>query len=123
MFRGTVNPRLEPVVTLGLIASDGQIHEVDVVLDSGFDGSLCLPGAIIRRLGFPLYDEFVSTLADGRRVRVQGYDGEVLWHGRQRSVLVLEAEGSSLLGMNLLWRNRVTIDAYANGPVVIEELE
>ena len=113
---------MELQVPLELIASDGQIHAVEVVIDTGFDGSLCLPGHIIRRLDFPLYDDFVSTLADGREVEVPGYEGQILWHGRRRSVLVLETEGQSLLGMNLLWRNRITIDAYANGPIVVEEL-
>ena len=35
----------------------------------------------------------------------------------------METEGSPLMGMNLLWRSRITIDNYANGPVVVEELE
>lgn len=122
MFRGTVNPQLQPVVLLELIAGDGQTQSVEVILDTGFEGSLCLRGDIIRRLGFPLYDVFVTTLADGSRARLRGYEGKVMWHGRPRTVLVLETEGDPLLGMNLLWRNRITIDNYANGPVLIEEL-
>ena len=107
---------------LDFIGSEGQIHTVELVLDTGFDGELSLPRDIIRHLGFPLYDDFVSTLADSREITVPGYDGRVMWHGRSRSVLVLETEGEALLGMNLLWRNRIVIDNYANGPVAIEEL-
>ena len=113
---------MEALALVDLIASDGQIYTVEVVLDTGFDGDLSLPGDIISRMGFPLYDDYVSNLADGREVMLSGYDGQVLWHGRRRGVLVLEAEGYPLLGMNLLWRNRITIDNYANGDVVIEEL-
>ena len=51
-----------------------------------------------------------------------GYDGQVIWHGRRRNVLVLEAGGEPLMGMVLLWRNRVTLEVRANGEVVIEEL-
>lgn len=122
MFRGRVNPQLEPIVPLQLVAIDGQIHPVEVILDTGFDGSLSLPQHLIRRLGFPLYDDFVSILADGSKTVMRGYDGEIMWHGRRRSVLVLETQGEFLLGMNLLWRNRITIENYANGPVLIEEL-
>ena len=46
-----------------------------------------------------------------------------MWHGRPRTVLVLESEDQALLGMNLLWRDQILIGAYANGPVTIEELE
>ena len=49
---GTVNLRLGPVVSVELIASDRQTHPVEVVLESRFDGSLCLPGDFIRRLEF-----------------------------------------------------------------------
>ena len=122
MFRGRVSTRLAPLVPLDLIASDGQTRTVEVFLDTGFEGSLYLPGDVIRQLALPLYDEFVLTLADGSRIKVLGYEGQVMLHDRRRSVLVLESQGEALLGMNLLWRNRITIDNYANGPVVIEEL-
>ena len=123
MFRGTVSPRFEPVVPIELVAENGEIHTVQAVLDTGFDGELSLPESLISELGFPLYDDFVSTMADGRKAKFLGYDGNIVWHGRRRSVLVLQNAGEPLLGMRLLWRNRITIDAYANGSVVIEELQ
>ena len=95
---------------------------MEVLLDTGFDGSLLLPEEVIAELGFPLYDDFVSTLADGREVVVQGYDGQILWHGSPLDVLVLKSRSEALMGMNLLWRNRIIIDNYANGPVIVEEL-
>ena len=113
---------MAPLVPVDLVAGDGQIHALEVILDTGFEGDLKLPGDVIRRLEFPLADDFIMTLADGREIEVLGYEGQVMWHGRRRSILVLETEGDSLLGMNLLWRSRITIDNYANGPVVIQEL-
>ncbi len=82
----------------------------------------CSTMEIIRNLGFLYLDDYSSTLADGGEIEMSGWEGRVIWHGRRRSVLVLEAEGDPLLGMNLLWRNWITIDNYANGPVLIEEL-
>lgn len=122
MFRGRVNPRLEAIVPLELIGRRGETHQVEVLLDTGFDGSLFLPEQVIADLGFPLYDDFVLTLANGREEVFHGYDGRILWHGRHLNVLVLESRSEALLGMNLLWRNRITIDNYANGPVIVEEL-
>ena len=106
-----------------LVAENGEIHTVQAVLDTGFDGELSLPESVISELGVPLYDDFVSTMADGRKAKFLGYEGNIVWHGRRRSVLVLQNAGEPLLGMRLLWRNRITIDAYANGSVVIEELQ
>ena len=122
MFSGRVSPRFEPLVPVELVGSDGRIHEIEVVLDTGFDGELSLPAEVIHRLGFPVYDDFVSTLANGRDIGTTGWEGQIMWHGRRRNIVVLETEGSSLMGMWLLWRNRITIENYANGPVLIEEL-
>ena len=72
---------------------------------------------------FPVSDDFNLTLANGQEIEVLGFEGQVMWHGRRREVLVLETAGTPLMGMNLLWRNRITIDAHANGQVVVEELE
>ena len=123
MFRGRVNARLEPRVTLELLDRDEHAHTIELVVDTGFDGDLILPQPFLQRLGLQPLDDFLSTLADGSDIALTGYECRVMWHGRPRRVVILESEGESLPGMNLLWRNRVTIDAYANGPVVIEELE
>lgn len=123
MFRGRVSPLLEPLVPLEVLDTGRQIHTIEAILDTGFDGSLCLPGQVIRRIGYPLYDDFASTLANSQEVILSGYEGQIMWHGRRRTVLVLESEDQALLGMNLLWRNQILIGAYANGPVTIEELD
>ena len=45
----------------------------------------------------------------------------VLWHGAPRPVPVHRAEGTPLIGMGLLNGNRLTVDSWAGGDVVIEE--
>ena len=122
MISGRVNSDLAPLVPVDLIASDGEIHTVDMMLDTGFNGELSLPGEIIRRLGFQLFDEIASRLADGQEVWLQGWEGRIMWHGRPRRVVAVEAGSDPTLGMDLLWRNRINIDVHANGPVTIEEL-
>ena len=122
MIRGRVTPALEAQIALELIGNEGQTHTVEVILDTGFEGDLILPLDIIRRLGLTSVDDYRAILADGREAFWAGYEGRVLWHGRPRSALILESDGEALLGMNLLWRSRVTLDVRANGDVVIEEL-
>ena len=45
-----------------------------------------------------------------------------MWHEREREVIVLQADGGPLLGMSLLYGNRVTMDIVENGDVAIDEL-
>ena len=123
MFRGTVSTRLEPKIVLEVLDKDGQPQAIETIVDTGFDGDLSLPRTFIEQLGYQPFDDFLSTLADGSDIAVTGYEGRIIWHGRPWRAIMLETEGDALLGMHLLWRNRITIDNYANGPVVIEELE
>ena len=122
MISGVVSPRLEPKLSLELIDDNGIVYTVEVLLDTGFEGNLVLPSRVIRDVGLRYFDDYEATLADGSIVEWAGYECQLTWHGRRRNIIVLESEGEALLGMNLLWRNWITIDNYANGPVVIEEL-
>jgi hypothetical protein len=61
-------------------------------------------------------------LGDGSIVALEAYLAKVLWHEQEREILVLQAEGGSLLGMSLLYGNRVIVDVVENGNVEIDEL-
>lgn len=122
MISGRKNPDLAPLVPVGLLASDGEIHTTGMALDTGFNGDLALPKDIIRRLGFQLFDDITSRLADGQEVRLRGWEGTVIWHGRPRRIVAVEAGNGPIPGMNLLWLNRITVGVHANSPVTIEEL-
>ena len=45
-----------------------------------------------------------------------------LWHDRPVAVVILEADGEPLMGMNLLQGSRVTLDVQVDGDVTIDEL-
>ena len=122
MLSGRVNTNLEARVNLELIGRHGKFQTVEFVLDTGFDGDLSLPADRIQELDLELLDLYEGVLANEQTAFYLGYDGLVEWHGRRRSVVVLESPGDPLLGMNLLWRNRITMDVHANGPITIEEL-
>ena len=105
-----------------LVGNGRQTHQIEAILDTGFQGDLSLPSEIIRRLRLASAGELDVRLANGQEITLPSYEGRVLWHGRPRSIIVLESGDEALLGMNLLWRSRVTLDVRANGDVVIEEL-
>ena len=122
MIRGKVNQALEARFTVEFMDGGGQIHAVEVVLDTGFTGALTLPPDLIRPLGLTLVGGRIASLANGELVRLNSWRGTVLWHGRPRRILVLQSDGVPLLGMSLLRGSRVTLDVLDAGDVVIEEL-
>ncbi len=63
------------------------------------------------------------VLATGVTDKVNTWNGEVLWHDQTRSILILEASGVPLLGMELMDDSLLTIQARINGDVLIERLD
>jgi clan AA aspartic protease len=116
----------EPLLPLALLGGTengaGRGEEVEAVIDTGFDGELTLQEATIRRLGYPYSGSAGGTLADGSEVQFDFYEGRIFWHGVERAVAVIGAEGQPLIGMGLLGGSRLTLDAEPGGEVLVEDL-
>ena len=59
-------------------------------------------------------------LGDGSSIVLDLYLATALWNTEEREVLVLQAEGGSLVGMSLLHGNRVILYVVDNGDVIID---
>ncbi len=123
MITGRVNRRLEASVDIAIMGRDGQFQSVTAVLDTGFLGCLTLPSEVIRRLRLEPRAQTNVVLAGGVRRRWNTWIGQVLWHDNPRTVRILEAEGTPLLGMSLLQDSRLAVQVRAGGDVLIEELD
>ncbi len=73
--------------------------------------------------GLPSVGQRTFELANGELFDFQVYLGSVSWHSRISDVLVLQSDSAPLLGMALIWGSRVTMDAYSDAEVTIEELQ
>ena len=62
-------------------------------------------------------------LATGAWEKVNTWLGNVLWHDLLRSVLILEASGPPLLGMELMEDSQLIMQPRINGHVLIEQLD
>src|SRR5262249_16779686 len=79
MITGTVlNGR--PMIAL-IVRGPGGQADVETVLDTGFNGFLTLPPAIITALALPFLNYFNAGLADGSRISLQVYGAVVIWDG------------------------------------------
>ena len=120
MIIGHVTAQREAVVRLVILDIAQQPHDVDTVIDTGFNGFLTLPSARVQALELPLAGNRRVTLGDGSTVVLDLYLATVLWDTQPREVLVLAAEGGSLMGMAMLYGHRVIVHVLDNGDVLIE---
>ena len=122
MITGKVTANREAIIELEVVGSNHRKEQVEAVIDTGFNGYLTLPSDLINRLGFHIAGNRRVTLGDGNVVVLDVYLAKVLWHGQEREVLILEAEGGPLVGMSLLYGSRMTLEIVNNGDVTIAPL-
>ena len=120
MIIGRVTAQREAVVLLVILDIVQQPHDVDAVIDTGFNGFLTLPRALVQMLQLPLAGNRRVTLGDGSTVVLDLYLATVLWDTQPREVLVLAAEGGPLMGMAMLYGSRVILHVADNGDVLID---
>jgi clan AA aspartic protease len=119
---GAVQPNLDATLRLRIRAADGSEVTLSVVVDTGFNDWLALPGKLVQQLGLTFREEALYTLADGSEAATRLFTGEVRWFDSWRRILVVEMEGGPLMGMALLRGSRLQIDVVAGGRVEVHPL-
>lgn len=120
MIQGVVTPDREAVIRLVVRGSQGQEHEVEAVIDTGFNDYLTLPPDLVTALGLPFAAPTQATLADGSVAQMNYHRATVVWDGAPRSALVLACEGGALVGMSLLYGYDLYVQAVDGGIVTIK---
>lgn len=103
MITGTVNANREAILRLTVRDANGQEHERDAVVDTGFDGWLSLPPDFILALGLQPQRLGRAVLADGSETLFAVYEVTVLWDGQPRLVPIYELDAAPLVGMSLMY--------------------
>jgi clan AA aspartic protease len=122
VITGAVSPRRQPLVRLVIRGPNGREETIEAMVDSGFNGTMTLPAAVIARLELPLRRTEYATLADNRVVDIASHMGRVLWEGVERPVRILAAGEQPLLGMAMLVGYELRIAMVDGGPVTISLL-
>ena len=122
MISGVVNGNLEATIRLRLRGLGGQEQEIDAVIDTGFNGFLTLSPALIRQLSLTHLGQSRALLANGQEELLDLYEVTLLWDGQWRTVETDAADTDALVGMLLLYRYSVHIEAVEGGQVVIAAL-
>jgi clan AA aspartic protease len=103
MITGIVNSNREAILRLMLRDANGQEHERNAVVDTGFDGWLTLPPDFITTLGLSWYRFGRAILADGSESTFNIYKGDILWDGQLRTISIYEMDAEPLVGMSLMY--------------------
>ena len=120
MIEGFVNANYEPVISLPVQGPAGQAREIDVVIDTGYNGYLTLPPALVAELGLPVVGDGEATLADGSEAAFDVYGVTTLWDGQPRYVETDAVGSTPLVGMSLLDEHDLSIQVRNGGRVVIQ---
>ena len=129
MIRGKVHSKEDAltgaplvVVSVASVVEPAQSLDVEALLDTGFTAYLTLPSKTISELGLPRLGTRSARLANGEIEEFEVYVGLIFWNGRGRNLPIMVSDSEPLLGMAFLWGKRITIEAWENGDVVIEEV-
>ena len=120
MIEGVVNASYEAIVTLIIRGPAGQTRDIKAVVDTGFNGFLTLPPALVTELGLPFASIGRATLADGSEVTFDVYDVTVLWDGQPRHIEADAVDATSLVGMQLLDHHSLYLEIEDGGSVIIQ---
>lgn len=120
MITGTVNADYEAVIRLRVQGSTGHAHEVDAIVDTGFNGFLTLPPVLVTALGLTRLSRGRALLANGSEELFDIYGVTVLWDGQLRYVEADAVDTTPLVGMSLLEGYNLHIQVEEGGQVAIQ---
>jgi clan AA aspartic protease len=94
---------------------------VDALIDTGFDGDICLPTQLAIQLGLDLRDMVWVELADGTLKDELVFAGVVVWEGENREAMITLTESQeALLGTGLLADSVLEMD-FARRQIIVKK--
>ena len=104
---------MTPTAELEIMGSRGSMP-ITAIIDTGFDGYVCLPISIAVHLGLELVSQGSVELADGTVKTELLFSGAVQFLGERRTVQIyLTDSEDALIGTSLLADCRLLIDFQA----------
>lgn len=89
---------------------------LQAIIDTGFDGYLCLPVGVAEKLGLELTGRISTVLADGIKKEDLLFSGWVEFLGQRRTVEMCLTTAEPLIGTGLLASCELAID-FSSGNV------
>jgi len=122
MITGSVDMDGHATIRLTIRGPGAQEHEIEAIIDTGFNGFLTLPKSLVQTLQLPQPGRGRAVLADGSEGIFNIHACTVVWDGVLRQVETDTADCDPLVGMALLERHELRIQVTHGGRVAIEPL-
>jgi clan AA aspartic protease len=122
VITGSVDADLQAIIRLTVLGPAGREAEVIAVVDTGFNGFLTLPSAVVTALDLSYRTQGRAVLADGSETVFEVYEATIVWDDRLRGVPVSVADADPLVGMSLLHRHELTVQVMEGGAVSIDAI-
>lgn len=122
MITGVVTAYREAVIRLNVRGLSGEEKEIEAVIDTGFDGYLTLPSVVVAALGLTWRSRGRALPADGSESVFDIFEGNVVWDGEARRILIDISDTEPLVGMGMLMGYELCIRAITGGRVAIEAI-
>ncbi len=121
MIRGYINENGVPVVNVTVGGIRSQIT-IPAVVDTGFDGHICLPTELAVNLGLELIISITVELADGSMKDELVFYGTGSIGDTQREIeIILTDSEEALLGLSWFTEGSLYIN-FHTGELIIEEV-
>lgn len=120
MMLGHVRDKF-PRLTLSLPGRQGELS-IEFIVDTGFEGQLALPQAVLRELEAVSLGNRPVAFADGATYPCQFFQIMLDWEEELRPVEIIVLEGKPLLGVELMEESLLQVEMTTGGQVSIEPL-
>ena len=109
MVTGFFDEYRQPTISILIQGHQGE-RRIEAVIDTGFDGSVCLPIPLAIQLGLELCGAQVIELADGSQSDELVFTGTVTFDDEIRTVeIALTESDDALIGTELLRAHKLEI--------------
>lgn len=122
MIKGIFNADREATIPLRVSGRNGQERDIVAMIDTGFNGYLTLPPAMIAELECPFLSYGTVIVGDGRVEDLEVYVATVVWDGQPRTVETDASETEPLVGMSLIYGYDLWIRAIDGAAVSIDKV-
>ena len=106
-----------PIVVAG---PEGAAKSYDALLDTGFDGAVSISWRDAEDLGLRFFRDHVIVLADGTERGAAIFAGRVRFADEWREVPITVSGDDAVVGMQLIYGARLTLDVFLDGDVDLE---
>lgn len=122
MVTGQVTAAREVVFRFDIFDKHSEAHELRVILDTGFDGSLTLPPVLAEAFGLVAANEEAILVGGDEQQLVPTYEATIGWDGQQRSVTVYGLDTHPVIRMRLIYGYDVHFHAVDGGTAALIRL-